>query len=357
MPFNGAGIFQRAYSWVVDAANGLDVDSTRVDADTNDIADGLSNCITRDGQSPATADIPLGGHKITGLAAGTAPTDAVNRQQAFNAPTFNGGITVNDGANVSGNVTFTNGTVDIDAATAVLVPTVDVSDNSTKAASTAYVNQKAFSSALPAQAGNATKFLTTDGSAAGWSSVSTFSNMVVMPASGTWTPPAGVVKAKVTVVAAGASGSTSGNQNAGGAAGGTAIKILAVNPAVTYTAIVGTGGAAVVTANTAGNPGGSSSFSGSGITTVSATGGAAAASGGAPALGGIGSNGDLNIRGGSGAGGVVNAGGQTAIGGASSLSGNAPPNADGNPYGGGAGGVYNSTVGKAGASGVVIIEY
>lgn len=88
MPFNGTGIFERIYSWQVDAANDLNVDSERMDRDTDDIADGLSNCITRDGQSPALANLPMGGFKFTGLGNGTTPTDSVNYGQVFNSPTF-----------------------------------------------------------------------------------------------------------------------------------------------------------------------------------------------------------------------------------------------------------------------------
>lgn len=75
MAFNGTGTFVRLYSWITDAANGLFVSSTRTDADTNDIAAGLSNCICKDGQTTVTANIPMGGFKLTGLAAGTAAND------------------------------------------------------------------------------------------------------------------------------------------------------------------------------------------------------------------------------------------------------------------------------------------
>jgi len=88
MPFNGTGIFQRIRNWVNDAANGIYVDATRMDQDTDDIADGLSNCITRDGQSPPTVDLPMGGLKIVNLASGVNSTDAVNYGQVFNAPIF-----------------------------------------------------------------------------------------------------------------------------------------------------------------------------------------------------------------------------------------------------------------------------
>lgn len=51
----------------------------------------------------------------------------------------------------------------------ITVPTLAQTDNGDNAASTAYVTTKAFNSALPAQAGNAGKFVTTDGTNASWS--------------------------------------------------------------------------------------------------------------------------------------------------------------------------------------------
>jgi microcystin-dependent protein len=47
-----------------------------MDADSNNIAgDGFSNCLTRDGQGSATANLPMNGNKHTGAANGTASTD------------------------------------------------------------------------------------------------------------------------------------------------------------------------------------------------------------------------------------------------------------------------------------------
>lgn len=68
MPFNGSGVFNRNFSWTIDAANTIPITATRVDSDTNDIASGLSNCVTRDGQSPAQANLPMGGFKLTNCA-------------------------------------------------------------------------------------------------------------------------------------------------------------------------------------------------------------------------------------------------------------------------------------------------
>lgn len=82
MPFSGTGVFNRLYSWAADAAAGLKISSSRMDAEFNGIATGLTNCMTRDGQSPATANIPMGGFKLTGLANATASTDALPYGQA-----------------------------------------------------------------------------------------------------------------------------------------------------------------------------------------------------------------------------------------------------------------------------------
>lgn len=59
MSFNGSGIFTRNYSWTTDAANGVLIRSDRMDADTNDIASGLTNTVCKDGQSTTSAVIPF----------------------------------------------------------------------------------------------------------------------------------------------------------------------------------------------------------------------------------------------------------------------------------------------------------
>lgn len=75
MPFNGSGTFNRtngvqtgATLWQDNAAAANKV-ITGLKHDTNDqdIADGLTLCVTRDGQSPAQADLPMGGFNHTGV--------------------------------------------------------------------------------------------------------------------------------------------------------------------------------------------------------------------------------------------------------------------------------------------------
>lgn len=79
--FNGSGTFVRSYSWQTDAANGIKIRADRMDTEDDGFAGGLSDCVTRDGQSPWTANLPAGGHKITGLAAGSAATDSATLAQ------------------------------------------------------------------------------------------------------------------------------------------------------------------------------------------------------------------------------------------------------------------------------------
>ena len=80
MSFNGSGTF------VINSAgqpvvSGTVISSTAFNALTSDLANGLSTCITKDGQTTPTADIPMGSNKITGLANGTAAGDAANLGQ------------------------------------------------------------------------------------------------------------------------------------------------------------------------------------------------------------------------------------------------------------------------------------
>lgn len=93
MPWNGAGVFQRIHSWLADQAADIYVRADRMDEDSDDIADGISNCIARDGQAPPTANISFGGFKITNLANGAAGNDAVNYAQVFISPVFTGNPT------------------------------------------------------------------------------------------------------------------------------------------------------------------------------------------------------------------------------------------------------------------------
>lgn len=79
MAFNGSGTFNLKYNWQNDAANGINISSFRMTDQEQDIANGLSNCMTRDGQGPATANISMGGFRLLNVGTPVAGTDAVNQ--------------------------------------------------------------------------------------------------------------------------------------------------------------------------------------------------------------------------------------------------------------------------------------
>lgn len=158
------------------------------------------------------------------------------------------------------------------------------------------------------------------------------------PGTYTWIPPDGVFF--VSVVAVGGGGCDSGQAGSGGSLGYK--NNIRVTPGVAYTVVVGIGGRAYQ------YDGGASSFSGPGITTLSAPGGINAYSGLTPAAtgadgGGQGGAGGGSLGGGGGAGGYSGNGGDGGPG-----SNSAGGSGSG---GGGGGGGSGQAVGYAGARG------
>lgn len=72
MPFDGNGNFTALSAPDFPAVTGNVISSSYYNNVINDLIAGLSDCVTRDGQSPATANLPMGGFKHTGAAAGAA---------------------------------------------------------------------------------------------------------------------------------------------------------------------------------------------------------------------------------------------------------------------------------------------
>lgn len=189
----------------------------------------------------------------------------------------------------------------------------------------------------------------------------------------TWTVPTAITTCKVTVVAGGGGGSGANSTGGGGGgAGGTAIRVVTgLTPGATVAVTVGAGGAAGAAGGAAAGAGGSSSFG----TYATATGGgggtSSAAASGQGGAGGAGNSGTFNISGGSGGNGcdyvgsfyIGGFGGNTIFGGGgkggsatgATIVGTA--GAAGTGAGGGGGGNGGSTVGYAGGTGVVIIEW
>ena len=80
MSFNGSGTFL-INTTGQPVVSGTVISSTAFNALTADLATGLSTCLTKDGQTTPTANIPMGSNKITGLAVGTDATDAPTLSQ------------------------------------------------------------------------------------------------------------------------------------------------------------------------------------------------------------------------------------------------------------------------------------
>ena len=73
MARNGSGTYNRA---VAPYVAGTTITAATVNSEMDDIATALTQSLSRDGQSPPTANIPMGNFRITGLANAVASTDA-----------------------------------------------------------------------------------------------------------------------------------------------------------------------------------------------------------------------------------------------------------------------------------------
>lgn len=129
MSFNGSGSFVINSSGQPVVANTL-IQAAVMNALTADLATGLSTCITKDGQTTVTANIPMGGYAFTGLGAGAANGQSLRYEQLFStsAVTLLGAMNWVKGADIAsattinlttatGNGVHVTGTTQIDAVT------------------------------------------------------------------------------------------------------------------------------------------------------------------------------------------------------------------------------------------------
>jgi len=77
MSFNGSGVFN-INTTGQPVVTGTVISSSTFNTLTADLATGLSTCLTKDGQSTPTANIKLGGYKLTGLGAPSGSGDALS---------------------------------------------------------------------------------------------------------------------------------------------------------------------------------------------------------------------------------------------------------------------------------------
>ena len=81
MPWNGSGNYAPPASPVWPAVPGTVIEAGKFNTLILDLAGGLSNCLTRDGQTRWSASQNAGGYRLTALGDGVNPTDAVTKQQ------------------------------------------------------------------------------------------------------------------------------------------------------------------------------------------------------------------------------------------------------------------------------------
>ena len=89
MPYNGSGVYSMpslpgSFNPPIVGQQGTPATWITL---TNDFVNAWNACLLRDGTSTVTADIPMANHKITGLADGTAATDAAAFGQIASAIT------------------------------------------------------------------------------------------------------------------------------------------------------------------------------------------------------------------------------------------------------------------------------
>lgn len=85
MALDGSGTYNRVYNFADDRDAGVKILAARMDEEIDSIAVALSKALYKDGQQTPTANIPMGGFKITGLGTPTADTDASTKAYVDNA--------------------------------------------------------------------------------------------------------------------------------------------------------------------------------------------------------------------------------------------------------------------------------
>lgn len=113
MAFNGLGVFVRLYNWAADALANVKISSSRMDAEMDGMAAGLTNAICKDGQSTCTSSIPFAqGITLPGgtLGIGMVPVNILDITQTQNALSKMAIANASAGAAAGAESYYTNGT-------------------------------------------------------------------------------------------------------------------------------------------------------------------------------------------------------------------------------------------------------
>lgn len=77
--YNGSGTYERHYDFTDDAANGINIEASRMDAELDEIANALSSVVVADGQKALTGNLDFGTNKAANLGTPSAATDAATK--------------------------------------------------------------------------------------------------------------------------------------------------------------------------------------------------------------------------------------------------------------------------------------
>ena len=81
MPFDSQGKFYRLHNWEQDRIDDIDIVSDHHDEEDDNFAQGLNECVLRNGLVPMEANLNLGGFRINNVGKATSVNDAINKQQ------------------------------------------------------------------------------------------------------------------------------------------------------------------------------------------------------------------------------------------------------------------------------------
>ena len=355
MSFNGSGTF------VINSAGqpvvtGTVISSTAFNALTADLATGLSTTMTKDGQTTATANIPMGTFKFTGLGVGSAATDSATISQVQSS--FGSFLTVSGTDTITATVSpsltaYAAGQMFafVAANTNTGAVTINISSlgakSITKNGTTALVSSDLIANYLYVIVYDGTQFQVVGVSATTFTNL-TISGVLTLSGAGTqlvstgtgaWQPPAGTTGQRPATPSAGAMRWNSTLLVFEIYNGISWQIVVSQSYSVNYLAVAGGGAGGGTNTNTGGTGGGGAGglltssitlTAGNAYTITVGAGGAAAA----------------NANGGSGSNSIID-GVATAVGGG----GGGLTSANGTAGGSGGGGGYNTGTGGAGTSG------
>jgi len=111
MPYDSQGNFYRVHNWEQDRLSEIEIVSDRHDEEDDNFAEGLSNCVHKDGRTPMLGHLNLNNFRIQNVANGTGAKDAVNKSQLDAKANSNEVVKLSGSQTIGGTKTFTSNVV------------------------------------------------------------------------------------------------------------------------------------------------------------------------------------------------------------------------------------------------------